>query len=93
MRFQAVAEEGVLARDIAHAIARGLKVPVVSKSVDEAAAYFGWLAMFAGLDPCASAAQTATVGMASKGPGLIADLDHMRYFEPEQTAHAAALRR
>src|ERR1700719_3560033 len=42
-RYHAVAEEGVSVRDIAEAIGRGLKVPVVSKSPEEAAAHFGWL--------------------------------------------------
>ena len=42
-RYHAVAEEGVPARNIAEAIGRGLKVPVVSKSAEEAAAHFGWL--------------------------------------------------
>jgi len=45
-------------REIAEVIGRGLKVPVVSLSQDEAAAHFGWLAMFAGFDMPASSAQT-----------------------------------
>ena len=93
-RYHAVAEEGVPARDIAEAIGRGLKVPVVSKSPEEAAAHFGWLGTFAGLDLTGSSLQTQRrLGWRPTGPGLIADLDHMRYFEPEQTAHAAASRR
>jgi len=38
-RHHGVAEEGVPVRDIAEAIGRGLKVPVLSKSPDEAAAH------------------------------------------------------
>src|SRR5207237_7592843 len=57
-RYHAVAEEGILVRDIAEVIGRGLKIPVVSMSPEEASAHFGWLAPFAGLDLLASSAQT-----------------------------------
>src|SRR4029077_8857106 len=57
-RYHAVAEEGVPARDIAHAIGRGLKVPVVPKSPEEAAAHFGWMAAFVGRDLIGSSVQT-----------------------------------
>src|SRR5437660_4029940 len=57
-RFHAVAEEGVPLRDVAGAIARGLKVPVVSKSPGEAADHFGWAGSFVGADGAASSAQT-----------------------------------
>jgi nucleoside-diphosphate-sugar epimerase len=57
-RYNAVAEEGVSMREIAEVIGRGLKVPVVSLSQEEAQAHFGWLAMFAGFDMPASSAQT-----------------------------------
>jgi nucleoside-diphosphate-sugar epimerase len=39
-RYHGVAEEGILFRDIAEAIGRGLKIPVVSKYKAEAAAHF-----------------------------------------------------
>ena len=57
-RYHAVAEEGVTVRDIAEVIGRGLKVPVVSMSPEEASVHFGWLGMFAGFDMPASSAQT-----------------------------------
>jgi nucleoside-diphosphate-sugar epimerase len=80
-RYHAVAEEGVSARDIAEAVGRGLKVPVVAMSPEEAAGHFGWMAMFAGLDMPASSAQTQErLGWHPTGPGLIADLEQMRYF-------------
>jgi nucleoside-diphosphate-sugar epimerase len=80
-RYNAVAEEGVSLRDIAEVVGRGLKVPVVSLSPEEAAGHFGWLAMFAGLDLSASSAQTQErLGWHPTGPGLIADLEQMRYF-------------
>src|ERR1700733_3851176 len=67
-------------RDIAEVVGRGLKVPVVSLSPDEAAAHFGWLAPFAGWDMPASSAQTKKqLDWYPTGPGLIADLERMRY--------------
>ena len=79
-RYHAVAEEGVPTREIAEAIGRGLKVPVVTISREEAGAHFGWLGMFAGFDMPASSAQTQhKLNWHPSGPGLIADLDQMRY--------------
>jgi len=79
-RYHAVAEEGVSMREIAEVIGQGLKVPVVSLSPEEAAAHFGWFAMFAGIDRPASSAQTREkLGWNPTGPGLIADLENMRY--------------
>jgi len=81
-RYNAVAEEGVPLREIAEAIGRGLKVPVISKSVEEAGEHFGWLGMFVGADMSASSALTQErLGWRPTGPGLISDLDQMRYFE------------
>ena len=75
-RYHAIAEEGVPARDIAEAIGRGIKVPVVSKSPAEAAAHFGWLEMFVSRDLIGSSVQTQRIlGWHPTGPGLIADLD------------------
>jgi nucleoside-diphosphate-sugar epimerase len=80
-RYHAVAEEGVPVRDIAAVVGRGLKMPVVSLSAEEAAGHFGWLAAFVGWDLPASSAQTqARLGWRPTGPGLIADLEQMRYF-------------
>jgi nucleoside-diphosphate-sugar epimerase len=80
-RFNAVAEEGVPVRDIAEAIGRGLKVPVVSLTPEESAKHFGWLAAFVGRDLPASSAHTREkLGWNPTGPGLISDLDNMRYF-------------
>jgi nucleoside-diphosphate-sugar epimerase len=79
-RYHAVAEEGVPARTIVEVIGRGLKVPVAAMSGDEAAAHFGWLAMFAGLDLPASSAQTRQrLQWRPTGPGLIADLEQMHW--------------
>jgi nucleoside-diphosphate-sugar epimerase len=90
-KYHAVADEGVPMRDIAETIGRGLRVPVVSLSPEKAAAHFGWLAMFAGMDLLASSAQTQQrLGWQPIGPGLIADLDNMRYFETKTDMPSAA---
>jgi nucleoside-diphosphate-sugar epimerase len=79
-RYHAVAEEGVPVRDIAEVIGRGLKVPVVAMSPEEAAAHFGWLAMFVALDmPASSSLTQKRLGWHPTGPGLISDLEQMRY--------------
>ena len=92
-RYNAVAEEGVSMREIAEVIGRGLKVPVVSLSQEEAQAHFGWLAMFAGFDMPASSAQTRQrLGWHPTGPGLIADLEQMRWAEAELAAAVAIQR-
>jgi nucleoside-diphosphate-sugar epimerase len=77
-KYHAVAEEGVPVRAIAEALGRRLKLPVKSIAPEEAQAYFGWLAMFAGLDMPASSAQTRQkLGWEPTGPGLIADLEQL----------------
>ena len=79
-RYHAVAEEGISMRDIAEVIGQGLKVPVVSMTMQQANAHFGWLAMFANLDMPASSAQTRQIlGWQPTGPGLISDLQAMQY--------------
>jgi nucleoside-diphosphate-sugar epimerase len=81
-RYHAVAEEGVPLREIAEVIGRRLKVPVVAKSPEEAAAHFGFLGYFLGIDGPASSAQTRErLGWRPTQPALIPDLDHGRYFE------------
>lgn len=79
-RYHAVAEEGVPMRAIAETIGRGLKVPAVSLSPEEAAAHFGWMAFFAGIDGLASSDITQReLGWEPEGPTLIEDLQNMRY--------------
>jgi len=66
-------------RDIAEVVGRGLKVPVISVSPEEAPAHFGWLAAFAGRDLPASGALTQKrLAWRPTGPGLIADPEQMR---------------
>ena len=79
-RYHAVAEEGLPIRDIAEAIGRGLKVPVVAKSAEEAAGHFGFFAPIVMSDVPASSQRTREqLGWQPKGPGLIADLGHARF--------------
>ncbi|WP_026783079.1 SDR family oxidoreductase [Pleomorphomonas koreensis] len=74
-KYHAVAEEGVPMRDIAGAVGRRLGLPVRSLAAEEAAAFFGWLAMFAGHDmPASSALTRQTLGWQPTGPGLLDDL-------------------
>jgi nucleoside-diphosphate-sugar epimerase len=92
-RYHAVAEEGVPTRDIALAIGRGLKVPVVSLSPAEAMGHFGWLGAFVGLSLAASSAKTqAQLRWHPTGPGLIADLEHVNYGEADTVTASAARR-
>ena len=78
-RYHAVDEQGVTAKAIAEAIGRGLKIPAVSLSPEEAAAHFGWMAFFAGLDmPASSALTQQRLGWhPTQKVGMIEDLDHM----------------
>jgi nucleoside-diphosphate-sugar epimerase len=79
-KYHAIAEEGVPLRQIAEALGRGLKVPVVSKSPEEVAAHFGWMAAFVARDLTGSSAQTQRrLGWQPTGPGLITDLDNGDY--------------
>src|SRR5271169_3225877 len=57
-RYHGVADEGIPVRDIAGIIGRRLNLPVFSKSQDEMADHFGWIAQFFGIDCPASSAQT-----------------------------------
>jgi hypothetical protein len=57
-----------------------LKVPVVAMPPKEAAAHFGFLAQFAGMDLRGSSTQTREkLGWNPTGPNLITDLENMRY--------------
>jgi nucleoside-diphosphate-sugar epimerase len=80
-RYHAVADEGVPHRDIGEVLARHLKVPTASIRAEEAPAYFGWLAMFAGLDaPASSALTQQRLGWKPTQIGLLADIGQPNYF-------------
>ena len=88
--YHGVADEGIPTREIAEAIGRGLNLPVVSKSSEEAGDHFGWIARFFGIDgPASSALTRQRLGWPPVQPGLIADLNAAHYFE--HAADAVAL--
>jgi nucleoside-diphosphate-sugar epimerase len=79
-RYNAVGEEGVTAREIAETLAEGLQLPVKSITPEEAAEYWGWMAMFATTEMAASSQLTQErLGWKLTGPGLIEDLKGMKY--------------
>lgn len=80
-RFHGVAEEGVPFRSIAQVIGRRLDLPVASKSPEEAANHFGFLAHFAGLDcPASSKLTQERLGWSPVNRSLLPDLQEGTYF-------------
>ena len=78
--YHAVDEEGVPMKSIAEALGRGLKVPVVSITPEEAVEHFGWIGFFTGHDiPASSTLTRQKLNWTPTGPGMIADLDAMNY--------------
>jgi nucleoside-diphosphate-sugar epimerase len=81
-RYHGIGDEGVPFREIAEVVGRHLGLPVASKTPDEAAEHFGWLARFAARDlPASSALTQQWLGWHPAHPGLVADLDRGHYFE------------
>lgn len=78
--FHAVAEEGIPFRKIAEEIGKGLSLPIVSKTGEDAAAHFGWFTHFASLDCAASSEKTRTVlGWETKATDLFTDIASAGY--------------
>jgi nucleoside-diphosphate-sugar epimerase len=78
--YHAVQEVGASLRDIAETIGKGLKVPVVSIPAEKAGEHFGMFGHFATLDMPASSEWTRkTLEWQPTGPGLIEDLENMKY--------------
>ncbi len=89
-RYHAVADEGIPVRVLAAVIGRRLHLPTGSKTPEEAAGHFGFLAMFFGLDAPSSCALTRErLGWAPTQRGLIADLEEGRYFEGTRSKFSA----
>jgi len=75
-KYHAVGEEGVSLKDIATAIGEKLKIPVVSKSKEEAATHFGWLVVPVSTDmPASSVLTQQWLGWKPTHEGMIADLN------------------
>lgn len=80
-RFHGVAEEGITVKAIAEVIGKQLNIPVVSISNEEAAAHFGWLAGFAGLDcPASGKITQESLGWKPTHIELLADMEQGGYF-------------
>ncbi|MFD2148522.1 SDR family oxidoreductase [Mucilaginibacter antarcticus] len=78
--YHAVAEQGVTMRDIATLIGKKLGLPVVSKNEEEAAAYFGWMTHFAGMNvPSSSQITRDALSWEPSGLGLLEDIEQ-NYF-------------
>lgn len=76
MVYHAVGEEQILVKDIAAAIGRKLGVPVVSKTAEEAAEVYGFLAGAVGADnPVSSDWTREVLGWEPVGKGLIEDIE------------------
>jgi len=82
VRYHAVAEEGVLFRDIALAVGKGLNIPVASRSAEQTAEHFTWFNHFAGMDCASSALITKEMlGWSPVQASLTEDLDQGHYFK------------
>lgn len=73
--YQAVGEGQISFREIAQALAEGLKVPARAIPPEEAQAHFGFLAQIVGVDnPASSEITQKALGWRPEGPGLLEDL-------------------
>ena len=85
--YHGIGDEGLPAREIAEVIGRGLNVPVISKSQEQAAEHFGWLGRFFGMGVVASSTRTQkSLGWRPTHVGLIDDIERGTYFGTEKTA-------
>lgn len=86
-RYNAVAEEGVVARDAIEVIAKGLGLPMKSVTPRDAIEVFDWLTMFVGSDlPASSTLTRLRVDWQPKGPSLLDDLRARDYSRNPQAA-------
>ena len=74
--YHAIGDEAVPFKSIAETIGRRLAVPVKSIAAEDAAAHFGFISMFTGLDiPASSAITQAALGWKPREIGLLADIE------------------
>lgn len=86
-RYHAVADESMPFQTIADVIGRRLDVPVVGIAAKQAPKQFGFLAPFLMADnPASSDLTREQLGWRPKEKGLIADLEHGRYFDTARVA-------
>jgi len=72
-------------RQIAEAIGRQLKLPVVSVAAENAGDHFGFLSDFVSFDnPTSSTLTQELLGWRPEGPTLIADIEQGHYFNHER---------
>jgi nucleoside-diphosphate-sugar epimerase len=72
-------------REIAEAIGRQLKLPVVSVAPEAAGDHFSFLSTFVAYDnPTSSALTRQRLGWRPQGPVLIADIEQGHYFNNER---------
>lgn len=78
--FHAAAEEGIPFKDIAESIGKGLGLPVVALSAEEAEKYFKWFTHFALMDCASSAEKTRRIlDWEPEEIGLLEDMER-NYF-------------
>jgi nucleoside-diphosphate-sugar epimerase len=83
--YHAVGEEGVASKDIAEAVAQGMKLPTRSVTQEEALAEMGFLGHFASWDmPASSALTQKALGWTPTGTDLLTDLRNTDYSQPEK---------
>ncbi|KAK9490419.1 hypothetical protein V1508DRAFT_270327 [Lipomyces doorenjongii] len=74
-------DEGIPTREIASIISRRLHVPLVSKTLEEAAGHFTWLSMFYSWDnPTSSVTTRKLLGWEPKQLSLLEDVDNGYYY-------------
>jgi nucleoside-diphosphate-sugar epimerase len=78
--LHAVAEDGILSRDIAEAIGQAFDLPVRSIAPDDVQAHFGFIGTFFSMEmSAASAATRELLGWTPTGPTLVEDIEAGAY--------------
>ena len=91
-RYHGVAEESIPFRRIADVIGHKLDVPVVGIAAQDAPQRFSYLAPFIMADnPASSSVTRAQLGWSPQERGLLADLEHGRYFDARAAASPAPM--